>query len=155
MRAMAKDPAQRPPSMEAFEKELQNVAMLMFSNFSSVPLGEPDPSPPAGVLGALPGVAAAGGVLARVRGLDRRTKAVVAAGAAVGLALAFIWVGRASHPDSRGKGTIASAPVVTAPPPVTAPVPPPTPVTTTTPTTATADGRAGDRRGHGRGGGRR
>ncbi len=137
MRAMAKDPAQRPPSMEAFEKDLQNVAMLMFSNFSSVPLGEPDPSPPAGVLGALPGVAAAGGLLARVNGLDRRTKAVVAAGAAVGLALAFIWVGRASHPDSRGKGTIASAPVVTAPPPVAAPVPVP-PVTTTTTTTATA-----------------
>ena len=120
MRAMAKDPAQRPQSMEALEKELQNVAMVMFSNFSSVPLGEPpDPSPPAGVLSALPGVAAAGGVLARVRGLDRRTKAVVAAGAAVGLALAFIWVGRASHPDSRGKGAIAAAPVVTAPPPVT------------------------------------
>jgi eukaryotic-like serine/threonine-protein kinase len=77
MRAMAKDPAQRPPTMEAFEKELQNVAMVMFSNFSSVPLSEPDPSPPAGVLGALPGVAVAGGLLARVRGLDRRTKVVV------------------------------------------------------------------------------
>jgi serine/threonine protein kinase len=140
MRAMAKDPAQRPPSMEQFEKELQNVAMLMFSNFNSMPLGEPDPSPPAGVLGALPGVAAAGGMLARVRGLDRRTKAVIAAGAAVGLAFAFIWVGRASHPDSRGKGTIASAPVVTAPPPVAAPVPPPTaPVTTTTAEPATAE----------------
>ena len=58
------------------------------------------------------------GCSARVRGLDRRTKAVVAAGAAVGLAFAFIWVGRASHPDSRGNGTIASAPVVVAPPPV-------------------------------------
>ena len=164
MRAMAKDPAQRPPTMEAFEKELQNVAMLMFSNFSSVPLVEPpDPSPPAGVLGALPGVAAAGGLLARVRGLDRRTKAVVAAGAAVGLAFAFIWVGRASHPDSRDKGMIASAPVVTAPPPVAVPVPPPTPpvppVTTTPPPSrrpsedkprwATARGREAGRR-HGR-----
>jgi eukaryotic-like serine/threonine-protein kinase len=143
MRAMAKDPAQRPPSMEALEKELQNVAMVMFSNFSSVPLGEPDPSPPAGVLGALPGVAAAGGLLTRVRGLDRRTKAVVAAGAAVGLALAFVWVGRASHPDSRGKDKIAGAPAVTAPPPVTVPAPPPTPpVTTTTAEPATDEDTA-------------
>jgi serine/threonine protein kinase len=142
MRAMAKDPAQRPPSMEALEKELQNVAMLMFSNFSSIPLGEPDPSPPVGVLGALPGVAAAGGLLARVRGLDRRTKAVIAAGAAVGLALAFIWVGRASHPESRGKGTIASVPVVTAPPPVIVPVVPPTPPAP--PVTTTPAGQASE-----------
>jgi len=74
--------------------------------------------------------------------MDRRTKAVIAAGAAVGLAFAFIWVGRASHPD-RDKGMIASAPVVTAPPPVAVPVPPPTPpvtpVTTTPPPTPPAE----------------
>jgi tetratricopeptide (TPR) repeat protein len=133
MRAMAKDPAERPPSMEALERELQNIATLLFSNFNSMPLAEPDPSPPAGVLGALPGVAVAGagGLVARVRGWDRRTKAVVAAGAAVGLALAFIWVGRASH--GRGKTTIvetvatAPAPVVAPPPPVVAPAAPVTP----------------------------
>src|SRR4029079_12031261 len=97
MRAMAKEPDKRPPTMEALEKELQNVAMLMFSNFNSVPLAEPDPSPPVGVLGGLPGVAVAKGSLARLREWDRRTKMVVAAGAALGLALAFVWVGRASR----------------------------------------------------------
>ena len=110
MRAMAKDPAQRPPSMEALEKELQNVAMLMFSNFNSMPLGEPDPSPPAGVLGASARRRARrAGCSTRVRGLDRRTKAVVAAGAAVGLAFAFVWVGRASHRGQPGQGRHAPA----------------------------------------------
>ena len=134
MRTMAKDPEQRPPSMEALEKELQNVALLMFSNFNSMPLVEPDPSPPAGVLGALPGVAVATGVFDRMRKLDRRTKAVVAAGAAIGFALAFVWVGRASHADGRGKATIAPVAVAVAPPPpVTAPTLPvaqPPPVAT-------------------------
>src|SRR5262249_25589655 len=74
MRAMAKDPADRPPSMEALEKELQNIATLMFSNFSSMPLVEPDPSPPAGMLGGLPGVSVAKGSFAWIRGLDRRAK---------------------------------------------------------------------------------
>jgi serine/threonine-protein kinase len=131
MRAMAKDPDQRPPSMEALERELQNIATLLFSNFNSLPLAEPDPSPPAGVLGALPGVAAAGGMVARVRAWDRRTKVVVAAGAAVGLALAFIWVGRASH--GRGKTTIVHVPIATAAPPVTVP---PSPVTAPPPVVA-------------------
>ncbi len=138
MRTMAKDPEQRPPSMEALEKELQNVAMLMFSNFNSMPLVEPDPSPPAGVLGALPGVAVASGVFDRMRKLDRRTKAVVAAGAAIGFALAFVWVGRASHADGRGKTPIAPVAVAVAPPPVTAPTPPvaPAPPAVTKPTVA-------------------
>jgi serine/threonine-protein kinase len=124
MRAMAKDPAERPPSMEALEKELQNVAMLLFSNFSSTPLAEPDPSPPAGMLGALPGVAAAKGGFAQLRAWDRKTKTVVAAGAALGLALAFIWVGRASRGEVKTTTKIVvSEPAVTAPPPVVAPPP--------------------------------
>jgi serine/threonine protein kinase len=123
MRAMAKDPDQRPPSMEALEKELQNVAMLMFSNFSSTPLIEPDPSPPAGMLGALPGVAVAKGGFAVIRSWDRKTRTVVAAGIALGLALAFIWVGRASRGDAKVRIAV-SAPAATAPPPaVTAPPP--------------------------------
>ena len=139
MRAMAKDPAQRPPSMEALEKELNNVAMLLFSNFSSMPLVEPDPSPPAGVLGALPGVgvAVASGFFGRMRQLDRRTKAVVVAGAALGFALAFVWVGRASHGVGKSNAAFAPAPVAVAPPPPA--VTPPAPVAvnpTPTPTPA-------------------
>jgi serine/threonine-protein kinase len=127
MRAMAKEPDQRPPSMEALEKELQNVAAIMFSNFSSTPLLEPDPSPPAGVLSTLPGagVAVAKGSFAWVTALDRRTKAVVAAGAALGLALAFVWVGRASRGDGKANAVVeahAAPPAAVAPP--TPPVPP-------------------------------
>jgi eukaryotic-like serine/threonine-protein kinase len=123
MRAMAKDPAERPPSMEALEKELQNIATLMFSNFNSMPLVEPDPSPPAGMLGGLPGVAVAKGSFAWVRGLDRRAKAVVAAGAALGLALAFIWVGRASLGGSPKGNFAVNAPAAVAPPAAVTPPP--------------------------------
>jgi serine/threonine protein kinase len=119
MRTMAKDPAERPPSMEALERELNNIATLLFSNFNSVPFTEPDPSPPAGVLGGLPGVAVATGVFDRVRGWDRKTKAVVVSGAVAGLALAFI-LGRIGHHDARGA---APAPVAAAPPPPVAPPP--------------------------------
>ena len=134
MRAMAKDPAERPQSMEALERELNNVAQLLFSNFSSVPFTEPDPSPPAGMLAALPGVKAANGFVARVAAWDRRTKAVVAAGALIGFALAFIWVGRASHSPKVAVAT-PPVPVAVAPPPVVAP--PPTIPTTTAPSTET------------------
>ena len=128
MRAMAKDPEQRPQSMEALERELNNVAMLLFSNFSSMPLVEPDLSPPPGVLGALPGVKVASGVFDRVRQLDRKAKAVMAAGAAIGLAFAFIWVGRASHGVGKDRSAIAPVAVAAPPPPVAPPVPAPAPV---------------------------
>ena len=147
MRTMARDPDQRPASMEALERELQNIATLLFSNFSAGPLGEPDPSPPAGVLAGLPGVGVkvASGVFDRVRKSDRRSKAVMVAGAAVGLALAFIWVGRASSGRGKAKAVVmatAPAPVV---PPAVPLVPPavaaetPTPTAVKTPTEAPAD----------------
>jgi eukaryotic-like serine/threonine-protein kinase len=144
MRAMAKDPAERPQSMEAFEKDLQNIAMLMFSNFSSMPLVEPDPAPPVGVLGALPGVgvAVANGFFGRMRAWDRKTKAVVAAGAVLGLALAFLAVGRGKRADGEGPSTkVAPVAVAVAPPPVTAPTVPTVPTTTSPPavTQATAE----------------
>jgi serine/threonine protein kinase len=132
MRTMAKDPAERPPSMEALERELNNIATLLFSNFNSVPFTEPDPSPPQGVLGGLPGVAAASGVFDRVRGWDRKTKAVVVSGAVAGLALAFI-LGRIGHHDARGAPP-TPPPVAAAPPPVAPPVAAaPTPATTAAP----------------------
>jgi serine/threonine protein kinase len=134
MRAMAKDPAERPPSMEALERELNNVATLLFSNFNSVPFTEPDPSPPGGVLGGLPGVAVASGVFDRVRGWDRKTKAVVVSGALAGLGLAFI-LGRIGHHDARGAAPTPPV-VAVAPPPPIAPPPPVTPTATTAPAVA-------------------
>jgi len=132
MKALAKDPEERQPSMEALEKDLQNIATIMFSNFSSMPLVEPDPSPPVGVLQALPG-AVASGIWDRVRGWDRKTKAVVTAGAVLGLALPFVLV--AALKGSGGKPTIAAvAPPAVAPPPVA--VAPPKPAPTIPSTTA-------------------
>jgi type IV secretory pathway VirB10-like protein len=72
-------------------------------------------------------VKVASGVFDRVRHLDRRAKVVMAAGAAIGLAFAFIWVGRASHGVGKDKGAIAPAAVAVAPPPVAPPVPVPAP----------------------------
>ena len=132
MRAMAKDPAERPPSMEALEREMQNIAMVLFSNFGTVPFSEPDPSPPGGVLGGLPGVRAAEGLVSRLRAWDRRTKAVVVAGAAAGLAIAFL-LGRVGQGGA--KNAVPNPPpiVAVAPPP---PVAPPAIPTTTAPPAA-------------------
>jgi hypothetical protein len=129
MRAMAKDPAERPPSMEALERELQNIATLLFSNFGSVPFSEPDPSPPGGVLGALPGVRAAEGLVSRLRAWDRRTKAVVVAGAAAGLAIAFL-LGRVGQGGAKNTAPNPPPIVAVAPPP---PVAPAIPTTTAPP----------------------
>jgi len=139
MRAMAKDPEQRPSSMEALERELNNLAMLLFSNFNSVPFSEPDPTMPRGVLGALPGVGvrAAEGMFARVRAWDRKTKAVVAAGAAAGLAIAFL-LGRVGH---GGGNQIA----VTTPPPVVAVAAPPPPVAPPEVPTPAAEAKAAEK----------
>jgi type IV secretory pathway VirB10-like protein len=72
-------------------------------------------------------VAVASGLFSRVRTLDRRTKAVVIAGAALGFALAFVWVGRASHGVGKSNATSAPAPVAVAapPPPVNTQLPAP------------------------------
>jgi eukaryotic-like serine/threonine-protein kinase len=130
MRAMAKDPAERPPSMEALERELQNIATVLFSNFGTVPFSEPDPSPPGGVLGGLPGVKVAEGMFARLRAWDRRTKAVVVAGAAAGLAIAFL-LGRVGQGGNKLAAPNPPPVVAVAPPPVV--VPPAIPTTTAPP----------------------
>ena len=61
MKAMAKEPDDRPQSMEALEKELQNVAMGcdVLRLRRSRRWREPDPTPPPqfGMLGALRGAA--------------------------------------------------------------------------------------------------
>jgi serine/threonine-protein kinase len=132
MRAMAKDPNERPPSMEALERDLQNIATLLFSNFGSVPFGEPDPSPPGGVLGGLPGVRAAEGMVVRMWGWDRRTKAVVVAGAAAGLAIAFL-LGRVGQGSAKPATPNVPPVVAVAPPPPVAP--PELPTTTAPPAT--------------------
>ena len=126
IKAMAKEPEARQQSMEALEKELQNVATLLFSNFAIAPLSEPDPTPPPSMLGALLRDAASPRSLAeRVRGWSG--KKVVIAGAAFGLLVAFVVVGATSAARRSGGNAVAVAP--TQPPPVAAaPVAPAPPV---------------------------
>ena len=124
IKAMAKEPEARQQSMEALEKELQNVATLLFSNFAITPLSEPDPTPPPSMLGALRDAASPRSLAERVRGWNG--KKVVMAGAAFGLLVAFVVVGATSASRRNGANTVAVAPVAVAPvapaPPV---VPPP------------------------------
>jgi serine/threonine protein kinase len=135
MKAMATEPEARQQSMEQLEKELQNVATILFSNFAIAPLTEPDPTPPPGMLGVLRDAASPRSLAERVRGWNR--KKVVTAGAAFGLLVAFVVVGATSA--ARRGGRDAQAPVVaaapapapTAPAPAVAPLP--APATATTP----------------------
>jgi eukaryotic-like serine/threonine-protein kinase len=121
MKAMAKEPEGRQQSMEALEKELQNVATILFSNFAITPAAEPDPVPPVGMLGALREAASPRGLAERIRGWNR--KKVVIAGAAFGLMVALIVVG-ATGPARRGEQADKTAVTASAPQPV-APAPPP------------------------------
>ena len=136
MKAMAKEPDHRQQSMEALEKEIQNVATLLFSNFAIQPMAEPDPTPPPGMLGVLRDAASPRSLAERVRGWNR--KKVVMAGAAFGLLVAFVVVGASS---AARRGTTVAAPVqhaaVPAPAPV-APAPPVAPPPVLPTTTATA-----------------
>ena len=118
------------------------------------------------MLGALPGVRAAEGLVARLRAWDRRTKAVVVAGAAAGLAIAFL-LGRVGQGGRQDTAPNPPPIVAVAPPP---PVAPAIPTTTAPPVavetkpavekadeehgrgqaTRTRDGRREGREGHGR-----
>jgi serine/threonine protein kinase len=140
MKAMAKEPDARQQSMEALEKELQNVATLLFSNFAIAPLSEPDPTPPPSMLGALRDAASPRGLAERVRGWNR--KKVVIAGAAFGLLVAFVVVG-ATSAARRGSNPVAVAP--TQPPPVAAaPVVPALPTVAASPAPVGETKRADD-----------
>jgi eukaryotic-like serine/threonine-protein kinase len=140
MKAMAKEPDARQQSMEALEKELQNVATLLFSNFAIAPLSEPDPTPPPSMLGALRDAASPRGLAERVRGWNR--KKVVIAGAAFGLLVAFVVVG-ATSAARRGSNPVAVAP--TQPPPVAAaPVVPALPTVAASPAPVAETKRADD-----------
>jgi serine/threonine-protein kinase len=140
MKAMAKEPDHRQQSMEALEKELQNVATLLFSNFAIQPQAEPDPVPPPGMLGVLRDAASPRSLAERVRGWNR--KKVVMAGAAFGLLVAFVVVGASSAarrgtPVAAGPAQHAAvpAPAPVAPAPPVVAQPPAPPATTATPAT--------------------
>jgi serine/threonine protein kinase len=125
-KAMAKEPAQRPRSMEELGRELNALGAVMFPGFNGAP---PLPSeidmPAFGVLGRLKGaaVAAPSGFYDGVRRMGRKQIAVVAGGAAVGLALVFLVFGVAGkrHKPQIVAVTPPPAALVAPPPPVPAP----------------------------------
>ena len=125
-KSMAKEPAQRPRSMEELGRELNAMGATMFPGFNGAPPAPSEIDMPAfGVLGRLKGaaVAAPSGFYDGVRRMGRKQIAVVAGGAAVGLALVFIAFGLAGK---RHKPQI----VAVTPPPaaLVAPPAPPAPV---------------------------
>ena len=124
-KSMAKEPAQRPHSMEELGRELNALGAALFPGFNGAPPAPSEIDMPAfGVLGRLKGaaVAAPSGFYDGVRRMGRKQIAVVAGGAAVGLALVFIAFGFAGK---RHKPQI----VAVTPPPaaLVAPAPSPTP----------------------------
>jgi serine/threonine protein kinase len=87
MRTMAKEPDDRPPSMDELGRELTALATSLFPGFGYAPAIDSEKVPQAGVLGALRGGAAqASGLFDKMRG-GRRAPLVFGAG---GLLVAFV-----------------------------------------------------------------
>jgi tetratricopeptide (TPR) repeat protein len=130
-KSMAKEPAQRPHSMEELGRELNALGAAMFPGFNGAPPAPSEIDMPAfGVLGRLKGaaVAAPSGFYDGVRRMGRKQIAVVAGGAAVGLALVFIAFGFAGKRHKPQIVAVTPPPALVAPPPSPAPVPAPAPV---------------------------
>jgi Flp pilus assembly protein TadD len=134
MKALAKEPDDRPPSMEVLAQELTAMGVAMFPGFGVTPATESDRLRVSqfGMMGSLRGAAAATGVYDRLRKLGR-TKIIAAAGVA-GLAITLLAVGLTSGGKAKSevaapKVTAVEAPVKVQPPP------PPTPPAVTTSTT--------------------
>jgi hypothetical protein len=133
MKSLAKEPDDRPPSMEVLAQELTAMGVAMFPGFGVTPATESDKLRVSqfGMMGSLRGAAAATGVYDRLLKLGR-TKIVAAAGVA-GLAVTLLVValtsgGKAKSEVTPPKVTAVEAPVKVQPPP------PPTPPAVTTST---------------------
>jgi serine/threonine protein kinase len=120
-KSMAKEPTERPPSMDLLGQELQAIGVGMFPGFGAMPAIESDRLPHAGMMAVLR-AATASGLFDRVRGLDgKRRRVAFASGGIVALAAILAVTAVVTRP---GKARIAVAP----PAPVAAPAPAPAPV---------------------------
>ena len=129
MRALAKDPAQRPQSMTDLEQEIQRLLNAHFPNLprterGMAPLLTPRPPFEGPTLAPI----SLGGIAARVRGWGRRKQVISGAGAAIGLvvfvALIFGGARKRVAPALPPPPPVVAAP---APAPVAPPPPPPEP----------------------------
>jgi serine/threonine-protein kinase len=130
MRALAKDPAARPQSMDALGRELLDIAGLAFPTRAKIDLSgveglTPGPSPRSGSGAAQVETSA---LLTRLRTWERK-KVTVAAGGLVTLVVSFLLVSALGSKRRPAGGPTASlAPATAVKPAVTAPpVAPPVP----------------------------
>ncbi len=108
MRSMAKEPDQRPGSMDEVARELGALADALFPGFGYLPPAESEQVPKFGVLGALRGGASqASGLFQRVREV-KVAHIVIAAGGILGLFVAYLVV---SHHARQPRHAVAAAPV--------------------------------------------
>jgi serine/threonine protein kinase/Flp pilus assembly protein TadD len=143
MKALAKDPNDRPPSMEVLAQELTAMGTAMFPGFGAPIVSESDKLRVSqfGMMGSLRGAAAATGLYDRIRKLGR-TQLIAAAGVA-GLAITLIIVGVTSGGKARSETAAVKPPAVGEPAVKMQPVLPPEPVpVVTTSTTEKADEEA-------------
>jgi eukaryotic-like serine/threonine-protein kinase len=129
-RALSREPAGRPRSMDEMGRELTNLANTLFPGFGMAPFVESDKFPRAGVLGALRGGAAqASGLYERMRQKWRYTPIAVGTAGALVLLVGYLVTSAALHRRHAHPHVAAGLPVApalpVAPPPPPMPTPPP------------------------------
>jgi eukaryotic-like serine/threonine-protein kinase len=126
MKALAKDPADRPQSMDELGRELTALATTLFPNFGYVPTIESEKVPQVGVLGALrDGAARATGLFESIR-LRSGKHLALAAGGALGLFVIYIVASSVSHRHHERQVAALSAANRATAPLRPAPIPPST-----------------------------
>jgi serine/threonine protein kinase len=104
MRSLAKDPNERPRSMDELGRELGALADALFPGFGYIPPAESEKVPQFGVIGALRGGAAqASGLFDRARGW-KPSHIAIAAGGLLGLFVAYL-VASHARPATRADAT--------------------------------------------------
>ncbi|HXJ23762.1 MAG TPA: protein kinase [Polyangia bacterium] len=133
-RALAREPDDRPRSMDEMGRELSNLANTLFPGFGYVPPVESEKLPQAGVMGALRGGAAqASGLYQRMRVQALRPRIIIGAASALVLFVGYLVTSavlhhRHGHHVAVALPTPPTLPVAAPPPPaVQVPAPPPAP----------------------------
>ncbi len=142
--AMAKEPEQRPPSMEILALELRGIGRAMFPGFGSIPPVESDRLPHAGMMRMLR-AATANGLFERVRGLkDKRKRIALASGGLAALAAVLAVTVVATRGGGARSAPVEKPAVVAAPPSPSPPaaVAPALPAATPTPAPSVAPAEA-------------
>ncbi|HEY4395045.1 MAG TPA: serine/threonine-protein kinase, partial [Polyangia bacterium] len=109
MRAMARDPDDRPRSMDEFGRELTAQATAMFPGFGYIAPMESDKVPQAGVLGALRGAARASGLYQRFAFFKRNRLALVGAVGALAAFVVYLVVSSSIHARHVREASAAAA----------------------------------------------